>query len=248
MTARLVVSLSGIGARTLHRCADLTDELERRKVPLSLLVAPRLAGPTTEWARTRRDAGDAVLMHGFDHSVEPRARTVSLRRAEFAALPAHEAGLRLTAAMAAMERVGLVTDSFAPPRWTASRGTLIALRRKGFTQCADLFGIRDLSSGTVHRARVLSIGTYERAETWRCFALVLAAARIARRGGLIRLAVDAPDLTRPGPRQAFLDAVDIALHHGAVARTYPDMRKVAAETARRPPSRQDQKVSFQELM
>jgi hypothetical protein len=55
--------------------------------------------------------------------------------------------------------------------------------------------------------------------------MVLGAARTARRGGLVRIAVDAADLARSGPRQAVLDAVDIALHHGAVAVTYPDLLK-----------------------
>ncbi len=39
----------------------------------------------------------------------------------------------------------------------------------------------------------------------------------------MRLAVDTADLLRSGPRQALLDAVDIALHHGARAVTYPEL-------------------------
>jgi predicted deacetylase len=57
-------------------------------------------------------------------------------------------------------------------------------------------------------------------EPWSCFALVLGVARAARRGGLVRLSVDAADLARPGPRQAILDAIDIATHHGAEPSTY----------------------------
>ena len=44
MDASLLVSLSGIGPRTLHRCADLAAELDHRKVPLSLLFDPRTDG------------------------------------------------------------------------------------------------------------------------------------------------------------------------------------------------------------
>jgi hypothetical protein len=51
----------------------------------------------------------------------------------------------------------------------------------------------------------------------------MGAARAARKGQLIRLAVDTTDLARSGPRQALLDAVDIALHHGATAVTYPTL-------------------------
>jgi predicted deacetylase len=216
VTARLVVSLSGITARTLHRCAELAGELDRRGVPLSLLLTPGAlsAGPVLEWVRGRHTAGDALLLHGCDHLDSPR------RRAEFATLPAHEAGLRLTAAVATLDRVELRPDGFAPPRWLASPGTLTALRRKDFRLCADLGGVRELRTGNVHRGRVLGIGSGTHAEPWWCFALVLGAARAARRGGLVRVAVDAPDLARPGPRQALLDAVDIATHHGAARTTY----------------------------
>lgn len=226
MTARLVVSLSGITARTLDRCAELSVELARRSVPLSLLFAPRVSGSreAVDWVRDRGSAGDALILHGFDHAAEPRARMIALgRKAEFAALPAHEAGLRLTAAILELGRAGLATDAFAPPRWLASHGALIALRRKGFALCADLTAVRGLQSGTVYKARVLGFGHGDLTEPWWCYALVLGAARAARRSGLVRIAADAADLVRPGPRQALLDAVDIALHHNAAPTTYPDL-------------------------
>jgi predicted deacetylase len=220
-----MVSLSGINAWTLDRSADLSAELTSRGVPLSMLFSPRIAGVdqpnvVLTWVREQHAAGNALLQHGYDHVTDHPARTIR-RRAEFASLPAHEAKLRLTASAATMERLNLVTDAFVPPRWVASPGTLLALRHKGFTMCADLMGIRDLRTGTVHRGRVQGFGFGERTEPWWCFALVMGAARAARRGNLIRLAVDTIDLARSGPRQALLDAVDIALHHGASALTYP---------------------------
>jgi uncharacterized protein len=222
MAARLVVSLSGIGARTLDRCAELSTELTRRGVPLSLLFAPRVSD-AVEWVRHRHTAGDALLLHGFDHAKFGR-------RAEFAALPTHEARLKLTAAVLSLGRHGLTTDSFVPPRWLASVGTLTALRRMGFALCADLTGVRDLSTNTVHKGRIHGFGHGEKTEPWWCYALVLGAARQARRGGLVRIAVDGADLARSGPRQAVLDAVDIALHHGATPITYPDL--ITARSAR----------------
>jgi hypothetical protein len=42
MSARLVVSLSGIGVRTLHRCVELAGELDHRGVALSLLFESRV--------------------------------------------------------------------------------------------------------------------------------------------------------------------------------------------------------------
>jgi predicted deacetylase len=82
--------------------------------------------------------------------------------------------------------------------------------------------VHDLRAGVAHRGRVLGFGGMptQHAEPWWCRAMVLGAARAARRGGLVRLAVDATDLTRPGRRAALLDAVDIALHHGALPGTY----------------------------
>ncbi|MDT8910693.1 DUF2334 domain-containing protein [Amycolatopsis sp. PS_44_ISF1] len=229
--ARLLVSLSGTTPRTLHRCADLAAELERRRVPLSILhVARTEDGPVTAWVRGRGAAGDSVLLHGYDHRVAPTHRAVQLgRRAEFAALPAHEARLRLIAAKAALAATGVTVDGFAPPRWLASPGTLQALREHGFTLCADLVSVRDLVTGEVRRARVQEFTSQShRTETVRCFALVLAAARAARRGGLVRLDIDALDLARPGLRQAFLDAIDVALENHAFGSTYGSLRHPAA--------------------
>jgi predicted deacetylase len=234
MDVCLLVSLSGVAARTLDACADLAAELDSRRVPLSMLFTPgrdtdtrtdRDTDTRTEWMRSRVQAGDEVLLHGYDHSIPPTHRAVQLgRKAEFAALPVHEARLRLVAASAALERAGLRAAGFAPPRWLISRGTLRALREQGFPLCADLSAVHDLRTGQVRRARVQGFGLQRQpTETLRCFALVLSATRAtraARRHGLVRLGVDAADLTRAGRRQAFLDAVDIALESGAHGSTY----------------------------
>lgn len=236
----LVVSLSGVQRGNLERCADFAAELDRRSVPLSLLVTPRPSAaapptpdsPALRWVRGRIAGDDTPALHGFDHGVGsekgllPRLASSAtrqgslLRGAEFAALPAHEAGLRLTAALAALDRLRLRVDTFVPPRWIVSPGTLTALRRHGFEVCADITAVRELRTGLVHRARVYGFGPGERAEPWWCRALVLGAGRAARRGRMVRLAVDATDLQRPGPRQAVLDAVDLALHYGARPTTY----------------------------
>ncbi|MQA16334.1 MAG: DUF2334 domain-containing protein [Pseudonocardiaceae bacterium] len=232
MPARLIVSLSGVRPTLFDAATTVAAELDDRNVPLSLLVVPRAPGPV-EWLRQRRGAGDAVLLHGYDHTADPIGSWGSLtvtrigRRAEFAALPAHEAGLRLFAGATLLERLGLATDAFAPPRWLASPGTLHALHRGGFARCADATAVRELHSGLVHRSRILGFGGLgERAEPWWCRAMVLGAARTARRGGLVRIAIDAGDLLRPGRRAALLDAVDLALHLGARPQTYTT---VAAE-------------------
>lgn len=230
MYGQLLVSLSGIRHPTLEHCAALSADLDARRVPVSLLVVPRDTGDTAalRWVRERRDQGAAVLMHGYDHTADPLgpwgSYTVARvgRRAEFATLPAHEAGLRLHAADILLERVGLRTDAFAPPRWLASPGTVSALRHRGYRLCADATSVRALSVNQVYRGRVFGFGLPpgERADALRCRALVLGAARLARRGGLVRIAVDAADLTRHGRRSALLEAVDLALYHRARPCTY----------------------------
>ncbi|WP_309142034.1 MULTISPECIES: DUF2334 domain-containing protein [Actinosynnema] len=207
MVARLVVSLSGIGSASVGPSSELAGELDRRGVPLSLLLAPAHVrrGEALDWVRSRLDGGDALVQHGFDHRDDPFALR---RRAEFAVLPAHEAGLRLVAARAAFARHGLATDVFAPPSWVVSPGALLALARHRFAVCADLAGVRDLRTGRHVESRVRGGGPKG-----------LAAA--LRRGGVVRIGVDAADL--PGLRGAVLGAVDVVLAHGADPTTYADL-------------------------
>jgi hypothetical protein len=202
----LIVSVSGICERTLDDVAEFCAQMDVRSVPVSLLAAPRLKGGyrldrdahTVEWLADRRAAGDALLLNGYDQAATKK------RRGEFAALPAHEANLRL----------------FAAPGWTASPGTVTALPRNGFRLLADLHGITDLVRRTTVRARVLGIGEGFLAEPWWCRMLVLSAERVARRDGIVRVAVAAHHLRKPGPLQAMLDAVDLALLQGCEPTVY----------------------------
>ncbi|MBF6355931.1 DUF2334 domain-containing protein [Nocardia higoensis] len=231
MSAELIVSVSGIRDTTRDAAIEFAAEMDRRRVRLSLLVAPRLKGgyrltedlATQAWLRGRRARQDAIVLHGYDQAATKR------RRAEFAALPRHEARLRLTAADRVMEQVELRTRLFAAPRWSASEGALDALPDVGFRVALGLTGIYDLERGSVQRARVYGIGEGFRAEPWWCRALVMGAARTARRGGVLRLAISGAQLQRPGPRQAMLDAVDLALYHGAVSEVY---RRAPASASR----------------
>src|SRR5690606_40507332 len=109
---------------------------------LADLVAP--GSPLARWVHEPRAACDAVALHGYDHTAPPVASLQVGRRAEFAALPLHEAGLRLVAARRALTALGLRTDVFVPPRWIASPGTVQALREQGFAVLADEHGVRVL--------------------------------------------------------------------------------------------------------
>jgi predicted deacetylase len=222
----VIVSLSGINPATLTSCAELAAEFDVRQVPLSLLVRPHApgAGAVRGWLAERQAAGDALLMHGFDHALVPLATTPVVPRlgprAEFAALPAHEAGLRLRAGTNLLERAGLRVQAFAPPRWLASPGTVQALPRAGFTVCADATAVRDVRTKAVQQARVLGFGPGLRNEAWQCRTLLHGTMRAARRDQLVRLAVDTADLTRPKRRAALLEAVDAALAQRARPATY----------------------------
>jgi predicted deacetylase len=94
------------------------------------------------------------------------------------------------------------------------------LPRNGFRLLAGLSGITDLVRRTTVRGRVLGIGEGFLSEPWWCRTLVLSADRTARRDGVVRVAVAARHLRRPGPRQAMLDAVDLALMHQCVPAVY----------------------------
>ncbi len=222
MYGKLIVSVSGICERTLDDVDGFCAQMDSRAVPVSLLVAPRLKGDyrldrdprTVEWLVGRRTAGDVILLNGYDEAATKK------RRGEFAALPAHEANLRLMAADRVLEHLGLRTRLFAAPSWTASPGTVEALPHNGFRTLADLHGITDLVRHTTVRARILGIGEGFLAEPWWCRMLVLSAERVARRGGIVRVAVAAPHLRKPGPLQAVLDAVDLALLHACAPTVY----------------------------
>jgi uncharacterized protein len=222
VAGQLIVSISGISDRTLADVDAFCAQLDERDVPVSLLVAPRIKGgyrldgdaSTVEWLAARREAGDAIVLHGFDEAATKK------RRGEFATLPAHEANLRLMAADRVLEHLGLRTRLFAAPGWTVSQGTVTALPRNGFRLVAGLSGITDLMRQTMVRARVLGIGEGFLTEPWWCRTLVLSAERTARREGIVRVAVAAHHLRRPGPRQAMLDAVDLALMHQCAPAVY----------------------------
>lgn len=230
-SARLVVSVSGLAGSPLDVTARLAAELDRRSVPLSLVITPaRLlnAPAVTDWVRTRATTGDALMLHGCDQLAGRRgpARWPG-RSLGMPVLPAHETRLQLVAARAALNQLHLTADGFAPRGWLVPPGTLDVLRRNGFRVCAELRGVRDLHTGELLPGRVLGPGQAPwqgpHTEPWWCRAIVLGAARAARLGRLVRVAVPASGLARPGIAMAILDAVDIALHHGATPTTYPGL-------------------------
>ena len=190
----LYVSLSG-GAVDQRFVAAL----DARAVPVAHLLRPADAPPAlVAWIRER---GDALALHGYDHTPRPLGHGRG-RKGEFACLPHHEAGLRLTAARRALTALGLWTDVFAPPRWLASDGTVTAATEQGFRVLAAESAIYDLPTGAVEPARVLGARSASLGVAW-----------VLRRGGPVRIHVRAKDLRRPGRAETVLAAVDAALAH-----------------------------------
>ena len=237
MSASLVVSIAGINANTLDACQDLAAELDRRSVPLSLLVAPNGSLSADRAARnwvTERAAGaDALVLHGFDHG-DKVSTTRRLLTGTAALVPAHEAGLKLISLRSRLDALGLRPECFAPAHWVIAPGALGSLRRAGFRVCAELHGVRDLQRDTVQLGRVIGFGQGEHGLSWRCLAVVMGASRTARKGSMVRLAVDGTMLGRPGVHGAMLDAVDIALHHNATPTTYLDLVQPLVPESRKP--------------
>ena len=190
----LYVSLSG-GALDERFVAAL----DARAVPVTHLLRPAAAPPAlVAWIRER---GDALALHGYDHTPRPLGHGRG-RKGEFACLPHHEAGLRLTAARRALTALGLWTDVFAPPRWLASDGTVTAATEQGFRVLAAESAIYDLPTGAVEPARVLGARSASLGVAW-----------VLRRGRPVRIHVRAKDLRRPGLAETVLAAVDAALAH-----------------------------------
>ena len=193
----LYVSLSGGDVQEAFAAA-----LDARGVPLTHLLRPADApAELVAWIRARCAHGDALALHGYDHTNRPLGHGRG-RKGEFACLPRHEAGLRLTAARRAITAAALWTDVFVPPRWLASDGTVAAAVEQGFRVLAVESGIHDLHSGAVVPARVLGARSAPLGVAW-----------VLRRGGPVRIHVRAKDLRRPGRTDSVLAAVDAALGH-----------------------------------
>jgi uncharacterized protein len=243
MPARLVLSLSGLtDARSdaLATARALAAELDARSVPLTQLVQPASPDgpPSAELLDWMGERGDAIALHGYDHTPDPALRGGVGRKGEFSALPRHEAGLRLVAARRALTALGLATEVFAAPRWLASPGTVEAVREQGFRMCLDETGIHLFDDDVLLRARALGFRLEQavagearrRAESWRSRMLHTEALRVARRAGVVRIGVRAKDLRRPVRVAAVLETVDAVLAAGAWPTTYASLSAVAPDT------------------
>lgn len=235
--AKLVVSVHDVAQATADDTARWCDDADSFGIPVALLVIPgRWRGHSLADApdlaamlRTRRDRGDEIVLHGWDHVAAPHGsairraigHVVARGAAEFAALDETEATRRIVAGMTVLTGCGLATKAFTPPGWLASPGAERALARAGFTHTTNHFGVKNLRTGRLHRGFAYSHRpTGGASERLGAEILARGAVRAARRGGLVRIALHPDDLRRPALRAVTLRAIEHVLAAGAKATTY----------------------------
>lgn len=139
VTPRLIVSVSGLGpGAPLTAAVALADALDARRVPATWLIGPQPHPEVAAWATARRRVGDAVLLHGTRTEVGPGR--------PYRRLPAHEAGLRLAAALRSRDVLGPAVDGFAAPGWSTSDGIRTALAAAGVGLVLDDAGVHRLGA------------------------------------------------------------------------------------------------------
>jgi predicted deacetylase len=232
---RLVVSVHDVAPVTAEQSRQWCADADSLGVPVSLLVIPgpwrgsSLAGEPgyADVLRERVARGDEVVLHGWTHRAGPEGswprrafcHAVARGAAEFGALGEMEAAVRLAAGQQLLRELGLPVDGFTPPGWLASAATNRALRAVGFRYTTSHWGLRDLRTGRLHRGFALSHRPGGMGERLGAEAM----SRLARRGGLVRIALHPDDLARPGLRDVTLRAIEAVLRAGGRAVTYGDL-------------------------
>jgi predicted deacetylase len=127
----IAVALHGIEPATFERCAVIRDWLDDHGVDrVTLLVIPaRDLHPLGErspemvsWLRERRDAGDSIAQHGFQHVSARRGR------GEFSGLDGAETRRTVHAGWRLMKLAGIEPDGFVAPSYAYTTALREALR------------------------------------------------------------------------------------------------------------------------
>ncbi|HEY2043394.1 MAG TPA: polysaccharide deacetylase family protein [Jatrophihabitans sp.] len=236
MSARLVVSVHDVAPASAAASVSWLRELDRRRIPLSLLVIPgqwrgrRLAddGEFVAMLAGRAGNADEIVLHGWRHCVGPDGlgwrlvaeRAVARGAGEFAAISRSAAALRLRAGKAALDEVGLVAAGFTAPGWLHSPGTIVALKESGFSFTTTHTAVLDLRSGRRLPGPALSHRPGGSGQALAARMMTTASRVLAELGGLVRIALHPDDLAHPALRTATLAAIDRCLDAGAKATTY----------------------------
>jgi predicted deacetylase len=241
--APLMVSIHDIAPGTAPQTSRWLEALDSRGIPATLLLVPGpWRGPSlVSDARlaadmlAARDRGHELALHGFYHVATHGsgplwrrgvAQVMARGAAEFATLSEGEARARIKAGLEELADVGIDPVGFHPPGWIASPQAVNALRRSGLRYYSTQFGVHSFAGGggATAELRLSAFALSHRpggaGERLGVRLMTEAARRFARDGRAFRIALHPDDLSRPGLREATLDAIDGALELGARPTTY----------------------------
>jgi predicted deacetylase len=236
MTPSLVVSIHDVAPSTAWAARTWVGELDRRRVPATLLVVPgpwegpplRLDRDLVSWLHERRTGGDEIAQHGWTHrrvSGAPAWRravaSVAARGcAEFWSLDTREAKRRIVLGRDVLDRAGFTPGGFTPPGWLASAPTLEVLAELGYSYTTTRSAVLDLHTGATHRVPALSQRPGGAGEALGRTVVDGWARHLVRRGASVRVALHPMDLDNPALVASNLAVIDQFVAAGATARTY----------------------------
>jgi uncharacterized protein len=173
---QLVVSVHDVAPQTRPRVARLLDVLAAMGIErCSLLVIPNFKGEGSlddhddfcAWLRERREQGDEIVLHGYEHIGVGKPRTPAERfrnrwftqgEGEFLSLEYDAAFDRIARGKAMMERAGLHPRGFVAPAWLVNERGLMAARDLGFQYTNSYLTVADLARRRTHWVPSLVFG------------------------------------------------------------------------------------------
>jgi predicted deacetylase len=215
----------------------------------SLLVIPNLQGrfPVDQddrfcrWLRQRRDAGDEIVLHGYEHVAVAAPRTTGERfrnrwftngEGEFLALDYDDARDRVIRGQAVLRRAGFNPVGFVAPAWLIGEPGLRAVRDIGFEYTNSYFALSDLARERSHVAPSLVFGPGRLNEELG-IALQRRLARVLRRCPVVRVVVHPPCIDHDARMASIISIIEQQLA-GREPNTYEQLlANVRAATATR---------------
>jgi predicted deacetylase len=173
---QLVVSVHDVAPQTRPRVERLLDLLAAIGVEhRSLLVIPNFRGQGSldahedfcGWLRQRRQHGDEIVLHGYEHVGVGRPRNAGERfrnrwftqgEGEFLSLEYDAAFDRIARGKTMMARAGLHPCGFVAPAWLVNDSGLRAARDLGFQYTNSYLTVGDLARGRNHWVPSLVFG------------------------------------------------------------------------------------------
>ncbi|GAA4064047.1 DUF2334 domain-containing protein [Actinomadura miaoliensis] len=236
-TFPFVVSVHDAAPVTAEAVQQWLDDLDERGVPSTVLVIPGSYGggpalpDAPDLVRFLHKAavhGHELSLHGLEHRDVPGGppwrrtvnRVLARGAGEFWSLSEAQARARLRTGLDILTDADIGVVGFTPPGWLASPGTRRALAALGFTYWTSQLGVHCLPGGPSRRMPALSHRPGGAGEQAGAHLMTRAARAFARVRMPFRIALHPADLSRPGLREAALDAIDTALAAGGRAVTY----------------------------